>query len=90
MKGMAGSLVPLVSGFCDYAGKLEFKISGIIANRVGSARHARILKDLLTDYNLPPLFWVDGKDAPSLPERHLGLKDLKKLMFLIFYLFSFR
>ncbi len=74
VKGMAGSMIPLVSGFCDYAKKYGFTISGIIANRVGSERHAGILKDLLDEHGLPPLFaWME-KNAPELPERHLGLK----------------
>lgn len=73
-KGMAGSIVPLVSGYCDYAQKFGFNISGIIANRLGSERHAKIIDELLNNYKLPPLLgWMD-KNAPILPERHLGLK----------------
>jgi cobyrinic acid a,c-diamide synthase len=73
-KGMAGSIVPLVSGFCDYAKKSGFRISGIIGNRVGSEHHAQMLSDLLNNHNLPPLVaWLE-KNAPELPERHLGLK----------------
>ncbi len=73
-KGMSGSIVPLVSGFCDYATKLGFKISGIIANQVGSPHHAQLLDDLLTQHHLPLLIGWMKKNAPSLPERHLGLK----------------
>jgi cobyrinic acid a,c-diamide synthase len=73
-KGMAGSIVPLVSGFCLYAQKRGIVISGIIANRVGSEHHANILRDLLNSHQLPPLFaWLE-KNAPELPERHLALK----------------
>ncbi len=73
-KGMAGSAVPLIAGFCQYADKFGFSISGIIANRLGSERHADIIRDLLKEHHLPPLFaWMD-KNAPPLPERHLGLK----------------
>jgi cobyrinic acid a,c-diamide synthase len=73
-KGMAGSIVPLVSGFCDYAQKMGVSISGIIGNRLGSEHHASILRDLLASHHLPPLFaWLE-KNAPALPERHLGLK----------------
>ncbi|NOQ35604.1 MAG: cobyrinate a,c-diamide synthase [Methylococcaceae bacterium] len=74
VKGMAGSLIPLVSGFCDYADKLGFTIAGVIGNRVGSERHAGILRDLLKENELPPLFGWMEKNAPELPERHLGLK----------------
>lgn len=74
VKGMAGSVVPLVSGFCDYANKHGIHISGIIANRVGSEHHANIVRDLLAAHKLPPLFaWLE-KGSPELPERHLGLK----------------
>jgi cobyrinic acid a,c-diamide synthase len=74
VKGMAGSIVPLVSGFCDYARRQGFTISGIIGNRVGSEHHATIIRDLLANHHLPPLFaWLESK-TPELPERHLGLK----------------
>ncbi|MFK5987130.1 MAG: cobyrinate a,c-diamide synthase [Pseudomonadota bacterium] len=72
-KGMSGSIVPLVSGFVNFAQKMDLKISGIIANRVGSQHHAGLLKQFLHDENLPPLIaWLD-KQTPKLPERHLGL-----------------
>jgi cobyrinic acid a,c-diamide synthase len=74
VKGMSGSIVPLVSGFCDYAHPLKFTISAIIANRVGSQHHADLLADLLTNHHLPPLLGWMQKNAPTLPERHLGLK----------------
>lgn len=73
-RGMAGSIVPLVSGFCDFAARRKVRIAGIVANRVGSEFHARLLAEALTDHDLPPLVaWLD-KDAPPLEERHLGLK----------------
>lgn len=72
-KGISGSIVPLVSGFCDYAEKMGVTISGIIANHVGSPNHAKLLTTFLHDYKMPPLLaWME-KDVPSLPERHLGL-----------------
>ncbi len=72
-KGMSGSIVPLVSGFVDFAQKMDLKISGIITNRVGSQHHANLLKQFLHNERLPPLIaWID-KQAPKLPERHLGL-----------------
>ena len=72
-KGISGSIVPLVSGFCDYAEKMGVTISGIIANHVGSPNHAKLLTTFLHDYKMPPLLaWME-KDVPTLPERHLGL-----------------
>jgi len=72
-KGMSGSIVPLVSGFCTYVEKMGVNIVGIIANRVGSAHHASLLKNVLQEHRQPPLIAWMAKDAPVLPERHLGL-----------------
>ncbi|WP_428353096.1 cobyrinate a,c-diamide synthase [Methyloprofundus sp.] len=72
-KGMSGSIVPMVSGFADYAQKMGVTIAGIIANRVGSAHHAKLLREVLQTHKKPPLIaWME-KNAPELPERHLGL-----------------
>jgi len=72
-KGMSGSCVPLVSGFVLYAKEMGVTIAGIIANRVGSAHHASLLRDALQQHRQPPLIaWME-KTAPGLPERHLGL-----------------
>ena len=77
-KGISGSIVPLVSGFCEYAHKMGIKISGIVANHIGSAHHAELLKTFLQDHSMPPLLaWME-KGAPTLPERHLGLTIPKK------------
>ena len=72
-KGMSGSIVPMVSGFTAYAQGMGVKIAGIIANRVGSAHHAALLGEVLQQHKQPPLLaWME-KNAPQLPERHLGL-----------------
>lgn len=72
-KGLSGSIVPLVYGFKHYAEKIGVRISGIIANRVGSAHHAQLLQAHLAEHDLPSLIaWLD-KSVPVLPERHLGL-----------------
>lgn len=73
VRGMSGSVVPLVQGFCTAAQAKGVRIAGIVANRVGSAHHAALIKGFLADYGLPPLVaWLE-KNAPVLPERHLGL-----------------
>ncbi|TXL01377.1 cobalamin biosynthesis protein CobB [Methylococcaceae bacterium HT1] len=72
-KGMSGSIVPMVSGFTAYAQKRGVRIAGVIANRVGSAHHAGLLREVLQQHKQPPLIaWME-KNAPLLPERHLGL-----------------
>ena len=73
-KGMSGSIVALVEGFKTRADNMGVSIAGIIANHVGSENHANILRELLQEFALPPLVAWLGKDAPQLPERHLGLK----------------
>jgi len=72
-QGMSGSIVPLVSGYCDYANKIGVTISAIVANQVGSPHHAKLLSSFLNDFNLPPLLAWMNKDAPKLDQRHLGL-----------------
>ncbi|MFC1536381.1 cobyrinate a,c-diamide synthase [Pseudomonadota bacterium] len=70
--GMAGSIAPLMAGFSGF--NSDVHIAGVIANRVGSARHALMIKEALEADNLPPLLgWLESDDACQLPERHLGL-----------------
>jgi cobyrinic acid a,c-diamide synthase len=72
-KGISGSIVPLVSGYCHYAREMGVNIVAVIANHVGSQHHANLLKQFLKDYDMPPLVaWME-KQAPVLAERHLGL-----------------
>jgi cobyrinic acid a,c-diamide synthase len=71
-KGIAGTIAPLVKGFIDY--RPGVKILGIIANNVGSEKHATLLKDALTLANLPPLLGFLPRDSRIvMQERHLGL-----------------
>ncbi|WP_337845698.1 cobyrinate a,c-diamide synthase [Thermus sp.] len=69
--GMAGSIAPLVLGFARH--HPEVRVVGAIANRVGSERHAGILKEALEAHGLPLLGWLPKDPALELPERHLGL-----------------
>lgn len=72
VRGMAGSLIPLVKGFVDAAD--GFVIAGILANQAGSSRHAQQLAGWLLDHNLPPLMgWMGREEGLILQERHLGL-----------------
>jgi cobyrinic acid a,c-diamide synthase len=73
VSGMSGSIVPLVQGFCQAAKAKGVTITGIVANRAGSKHHAELIKNFLAEYGQPPLVaWLE-KNAPELPERHLGL-----------------
>ncbi|MRW94805.1 cobyrinate a,c-diamide synthase [Duganella sp. FT80W] len=64
---MAQTAGALVHGLRDY-GPVE--MAGVIANRVASEGHARMVASSLRDI---PLFATLPKQAKSLPERHLGL-----------------
>ncbi|APD10581.1 MULTISPECIES: cobyrinate a,c-diamide synthase [Thermus] len=70
-KGMAGSIAALVRGFRDH--DPEVPLVGVFANRVGSERHAELLKEALAPLGLPLLGWLPQDPALALPERHLGL-----------------
>ena len=70
--GMAASIAAIVKGFSELED--DVTVCGVIANRVGSAGHTKILKEALAARNLPPLLGAIPRDAfPSLPSRHLGL-----------------
>ena len=71
-QGIGGSIAPLVKGFSQW--HPEVKIIGVLANKVGSARHAEILQKALESASLPPLLgYLLRDDHLILPERHLGL-----------------
>lgn len=69
--GMAGSIAPLVQGFRGFRPGVE--VVGVVANRVGSERHAEVLREALSTIGLPLLGWLPRDPALEVPERHLGL-----------------
>lgn len=70
-QGMAGSIAALTKGFRDHDPGV--RLVGVFANRVGSERHAQILREALEEVGLPLLGWLPQDPGLSLPERHLGL-----------------
>jgi cobyrinic acid a,c-diamide synthase len=64
---MAQTAGALVHGLRDYG---PVDMAGVIANRVASEGHAKMVASSLRDI---PLFATLPKQARSLPERHLGL-----------------
>ncbi|WP_457636644.1 cobyrinate a,c-diamide synthase [Oceanithermus sp.] len=68
---MAGSIAALVRGFRDHDPSLW--LAGVVANRVGSARHAEILAEALEPVGVPLLGYLPRSPEFELPERHLGL-----------------
>ena len=68
---MAHSVAPLVAGFARH--DPDVRIVGIILNRVGSARHERMLRTALQPVGIPVLGAVPRKGNLIHPSRHLGL-----------------
>lgn len=69
--GAARTVAAVVKGLAEFG---PARISGVVANRVGSARHAEMVGQALGSAGLPPLVgFVPQGALPSLPERHLGL-----------------
>jgi len=64
---MAQTAGAVVLGLRDYG---PVQLAGVVANRVGSAGHARMVAESLRDI---PLFGTLPRQARRLPERHLGL-----------------
>lgn len=72
-RSQARSVAALIKGFVDFEPRLQF--AGVILNRVGSDRHAQLLREALASTpGLPPLLGCLPRDAEvELPSRHLGL-----------------
>lgn len=70
--GVARTLAATVKGFCSF--EEGVRISGVIANQAGSARHVNWLTESLQSAALPPLVGALPRNGlPTLPSRHLGL-----------------
>ena len=71
-KGAARSVGAVIKGFDTF--EPDIHIAGVIANRVGSARHSHWLAETISSAKLPPLLGcIPINSLPSLPSRHLGL-----------------
>ncbi|MFG6448931.1 cobyrinate a,c-diamide synthase [Roseateles sp. BYS180W] len=68
--GMAQTFAALATGLARY--RSDIQVAGVIANRVGSEGHARMLAQGLPP-ELPLLAAFTRHEALALPERHLGL-----------------
>ena len=68
---MARSAAALVQGFCNF--DPETPIAGVIFNRVGSSKHARILEEAISLTDVPLVGCLPRREEISTPSRHLGL-----------------
>lgn len=69
-QGMAQTFAAVAFGLANYRPGLAF--AGVIANKVGSAGHAKMLQEALPT-DMPLLAAMSRDDAVGLPSRHLGL-----------------
>ena len=69
--GMAQSVAPLVNGFAQH--DRSMKIAGVVLNRIGGERHARMLASALEPLDLKILGAVPRAKSLVHPSRHLGL-----------------
>jgi cobyrinic acid a,c-diamide synthase len=65
------SAAAVLRGFATH--DAEVRIAGVVLNRVGSARHHRLVADAVARLDIPILGAVPRDESFGLPERHLGL-----------------
>lgn len=67
----AHSIGALLHGFATF--DPEVRLAGVILNRVGSARHERVLREAAAAVGVPVAGAVRRQDRLAAPSRHLGL-----------------
>ncbi|ACD19360.1 cobyrinate a,c-diamide synthase [Paraburkholderia phytofirmans] len=75
-KAMAQTFGAVAFGLAQFRPQVPFY--GVLANRVGSARHAQMLEEALS----PALRWcghIAASDEITLPDRHLGLHQADEI-----------
>ncbi|MFM0689176.1 cobyrinate a,c-diamide synthase [Paraburkholderia strydomiana] len=75
-KAMAQSFGAVAFGLANFRPQVPFH--GVLANRVGSSRHAQMLEEALP----PALRWcghITASDEIELPDRHLGLHQAAEI-----------
>lgn len=69
--GQAQTAGAVIRGLASHDPRV--KIAGVIANRLGSDRHRRLVAESVEALGLPLFGALPRNDAVKLPERHLGL-----------------
>jgi cobyrinic acid a,c-diamide synthase len=69
--GQAQTAAAMLRGFATH--DAEVRIAGVVLNRIGSARHERLVAAAMAPLGIPLLGAIPKDAAPDLPERHLGL-----------------
>ena len=76
VSGQSQSAAALLRGFATH--KKDVRIAGVVLNRVGSARHERLVAEAIADLQIPILGVLPRDEAIALPERHLGLVQARE------------
>lgn len=71
VRSAAESVAAVVKGFTCLDPQLS--VAGVICNRVGSARHAELIREAIAGIDVPLLGFLPREAAISIPSRHLGL-----------------
>jgi cobyrinic acid a,c-diamide synthase len=69
--GQSQSAAAVVKGFASYDPRVA--IAGVVLNRVGSARHVRLVTAAIEALGIPVIGAMPRSAGIALPERHLGL-----------------
>jgi cobyrinic acid a,c-diamide synthase len=71
VRGQGRSLAALLYGFRSF--DVSTRITGVVLNQVGSARHEQVCRQACAEVGLPVLGALYRDDALAVPSRHLGL-----------------
>jgi cobyrinic acid a,c-diamide synthase len=71
VSGQSTTAAAIIKGCADYDPRIC--IGGVLLNRVGSDRHARLASAAIEALGIPVLGGLPRSDKANLPERHLGL-----------------
>jgi cobyrinic acid a,c-diamide synthase len=69
--GQAQTAAAVLRGFATHDPGV--RMAGVVLNRIGSPRHARLVAEAMAPLGIPVLGALPKDAAPPLPERHLGL-----------------
>lgn len=71
VSGQSQSAAAIARGFMLHDPRV--RIAGLVLNRIGSARHERLIREAMAPLGLPVVGAIPRSEALVLPERHLGL-----------------
>ncbi|MEA2769944.1 MAG: cobyrinic acid a,c-diamide synthase [Acetobacteraceae bacterium] len=71
VSGQSQSAAAVVKGCATYDPRIT--IAGVVLNRIGSLRHARMATEAIEALGIPVVGALPRSDGIALPERHLGL-----------------